>query len=75
MKFKIFITFLTITVGFILFYWLQVRPGEIRKNCEAYAGSKENTNYNRGKIRANNLYRQCLIKNGIQAESIYVNVE
>lgn len=71
--------FIKISFGIIfvvfLFYWFQIRPGEIRKNCEAYAGSKEDTNYDSGKRRANNLYRQCLIKNGMQAESIYVNVE
>lgn len=61
------ITFLLFSFSF---YWFAMRPAAIRRNCEAWASSK-----NYYKIAVNNAYRQCLVRNGMSPESIYVNLQ
>ncbi len=72
MKTKIMLLLGVVILLFIVisFYWFELRPGLIRKDCEAYAGSKSSS-----RIRINNLYRQCLIRNGLPPESIFVNLQ
>lgn len=62
-------------VGGFLFYWFAILPGQIRIFCENYAGSKADNSYGRGKQNLNNLYRQCLVQNGMSPESIFVNLQ
>lgn len=57
------------------FYWFQWRPSSIRKNCEFAIFSKEAVAYRGSKaMQQNNKYRQCLIRNGLAPESLFVNV-
>ena len=48
------------------FYWFQIRPSNIRKRCyiEAFMGIKFHEEKETREGR-NNLYKQCLVKNGI----------
>ena len=75
-KQKIIVISLIILSLAFLFYYFQWKPSEIRKNCEFSIFSKETAVY-RGSIavRQNNKYRQCLIKNGLPPESLFVNTE
>jgi hypothetical protein len=75
-KQKIVVISLVILSFAFIFYYVQWRPSEIRKNCEFSIFSKETAAY-RGPIaaRQNNKYRQCLVKNGLQPESLFVNTE
>lgn len=64
---------LLVLLGLLLigwFYWFQLRPHETRRNCEAFAGSKSSN-----KSIVNNFYRQCLVKNGMEPESLFVNTQ
>lgn len=55
----------------LLFYWSQIRPEEIRKKCEIEATNKGT----KSPIAINNFFRQCLVKNGMSPESIFVNLK
>lgn len=48
-------------------------PGRVRQSCEKYA--TENTPSYEHEKYTNNLYRGCLAKNGMQPESLYVNLD
>lgn len=64
-----------ILVSFV-FYWYQIRPENIRKNCQIYAVKKTPANgMNVNLKRRNNFYRECLVKNGRKPESLYVNLQ
>lgn len=57
-----------------LFYWFELRPQQIRKDCEFMIFSKERAYYTGSTaIRQNNEFRQCLVRNGLAPESLYVN--
>lgn len=59
-----------------LFYWYELRPNTIRRNCEWSVFSKETAEYvGEDSVIQNNKYRQCLIKNGLKPESIFVNTQ
>lgn len=67
---------LLIVIAGLSLYWFQIRPEEIRKNCEYAIFSKETAAYKGSyAVRQNNKYRQCLIRNGLAPESIFVNTE
>lgn len=56
------------------FYWFQWRPAQVRKNCEFAVFGKGAALYGGTMaVRQNNKYRQCLIRNGLAPESIFVN--
>lgn len=74
-KERLIFTFSLMAVALLLFYWFQWRPSEIRKDCVVYA--KTNTKDIRPRTDtpavANNYYRDCLARNGLKPESLFVN--
>lgn len=50
------------------FFWYELRPSDIRKNCEAYANSQDAYDVD----ESNNFYRMCLLRNGMKPESMFV---
>lgn len=68
--FKVTVVVLFIGLGF---YWFQLRPSEIRKDCGGKSLEYGKGNSDFGDI--NNFYRTCLIKNGMKPESMFVNLE
>jgi hypothetical protein len=59
-----------------LFYWFELRPNTIRKNCEFMIFSKQRAIYSGyGAVLQNNEFRQCLVRNGLAPESLYVNTQ
>lgn len=73
---KVLIVLIVILLFGGLFYWFQWRPNEIRKNCEWAVFSKESAEYEgENAVIQNNQYRQCLVKNGLNPESIFVNTQ
>jgi hypothetical protein len=56
---------------YLLFYWFQIRPSEIRKKCEYDASNK----YRYQQKRLNNFYRSRLVQNGMKPESLLVNIK
>lgn len=75
-KKALMITSIVLIVLFFGFYWFQWRPNEIRRNCEFEIFSKEGVRY-KGSVstRQNNKYRQCMVKNGLAPESLFVNTD
>ncbi|MBF8250177.1 MAG: hypothetical protein HW400_778 [Candidatus Levybacteria bacterium] len=71
MKYKKLFILIIIIVGTLLFYWYEIRPSNIRKSCEYQVFSKNRYS----DTDSNNSYRQCLIRNGLSPESIFVNTE
>jgi hypothetical protein len=68
----------SVAIGIVLsgglLYWFELRPQQIRKNCEFMIFSKERAYYTGiVAIRQNNEFRQCLVRNGLAPESLYVN--
>ena len=64
---------LILLIGFILFYWFQLRPGQIRKGCSVVA-SELSPQYNinehlqqlkEGVYFNETLYQKCLREHGI----------
>lgn len=52
------------------FYWFQIRPMNVRKYCV-----NESMEGNLNKRIKNNNYRICLVKKGLNPESLLVNIE
>lgn len=50
-----------------IFYWLQIRPSNIRKDCANQAMKEYG-----GRSSRNNYYRLCLTKSGLKPESLFV---
>jgi hypothetical protein len=65
----IFIPLVIMSLFAVAFYWFQWRPSEVRKKC---ANEIVNTSGQRIK---NNKYRECLLKEGMKPESLYVNLD
>lgn len=74
MKRAIAIIIIFVILAFI-FYWFQIRPENIRKECEAYVGSKYDLKNSFYLKRANNAYRDCLVQRGLKPESLLVNIK
>jgi len=73
---KIFIAFIALLLVAFLFYWFELRPQTIRRNCERLIFSKEMVYFSGSDaVEQNNKYRQCLVKNGLNPESIFVNTQ
>jgi hypothetical protein len=71
-KLRLLLIFITFVFLFLItgaFYWFQIRPSDIRKNCLKYARNKS-----KYAVQGNNYYRICLTENGMQPESVFVNV-
>lgn len=65
---KFFRWILLVLVLAAMFYWFQIRPQVIRRNCESTLSENMSA-------RQNNKFRECLVKNGLAPESLYVNTE
>lgn len=65
---KFFRWILLLLVLTATFYWFQVRPQVIRRNCESTLSGTASA-------RQNNKFRECLVKNGLAPESLYVNTD
>lgn len=78
-----FLILAILTFVTILFYWTNLRPGFIRKNCYETAMKSEvgdllkaiNPNAKPSKTEQNNIYRSCLVNNGLKAESLFINLK
>lgn len=61
-------------IGSAAFYWYEFRPSTIRKDCYLAVMKKSeeriNTDNKLTNDEANNLFRRCLVKNGIRAEDL-----
>jgi len=67
---KKLMVFMIILLGAILFYWLQIRPSQIRKNCYQWIidqpGEIENDlDWSGNRDTYNALYNSCLHKEGL----------
>lgn len=75
------IVILLVILGSGIFYWFQIRPSEIRKECsketkirvQQEEDAPGEPNYTSKQV--NNWYRICLIEHGLAGESLLVNVE
>lgn len=65
----LFVTFVLLVIVGGAFYWYEIRPSEIRRNCEAYANSQDAWDTE----ESNNFYRMCLLRNGMAPESMFVD--
>lgn len=73
---KILVISLLVLLFAIFFCWFEVRPSLVRKDCEWEIFSNERATYSGSTaIRQNNKYRQCLIRNGLKPESLFVNTD
>ena len=68
---KMSVILMFVLLGAYLFYWFQLRPIKIRKNCEK-ASQKYDSYFE--KRHRNNFYRVCLVQNGLKPESLFVNI-
>ena len=69
MKKKIFISLLLILLGFFLFYWLQIRPTEIRSYCDQVAWNEAQVGGYLSKSKQEKYdwkYTQCLHSQGLK---------
>ena len=71
---------LFILLGLLLlaswFYWHELKPAQVRRNCEWLIFSKESVAYTGSRaVRQNNEFRHCLVKNGLKPESLFVNTQ
>lgn len=62
--FKVVIIFITLLFIGITFYWYELRPSVIKKDCYNEAKSKE-WNLDYGRERYDFIYKQCLEKKGL----------
>lgn len=60
-------------IGFIIFtifYWFQIRPSEIRKECLNDLSETAKSSNGLSKTSMNDIYRMCLVKNGLKPENL-----
>lgn len=63
-----FVILLIVATVSFSFYWFNLRPASIRKDCAEKVSTVDES-----RSRKNNLYRECLAKNGIKPESLFVS--
>ncbi len=73
-KSRILLIFLSTILIAGWFYWFQWRPSEIRKECFKNISAKSGPE-NWTDSETNNYYRICLVKKGLPAESLLVNID
>lgn len=59
--------FFVLLISFALFYWFQIRPSAIRKDCYEYAYGTPNLGNTDEWVKATNYYFEaCLHRNGLK---------
>jgi len=71
--FKLLLALIILIIGVFLFYWFQLRPANIKQSCR----QKVEEIYDRGDEEltitgVNNRYRNCLVKEGLSPENLFV---
>lgn len=69
MKSKLLLIFPFVVIAAFLFYWFDMRISSIRIDCIKKATAEKKL-----PATANNLYRLCLVNNGLPPESVFVNL-
>lgn len=72
-KVVLFIVILVAVFLSISFYWYEYRPSNIRKECYSKVMQilrEKGVNNNPTNEEANNLFRRCLVKEGLNAEDL-----
>ena len=69
-------TYIILTVAFTLiggFYWFQLRPSNIRKDCYQTVLALRDRRPSDDELtikEGNNYYRRCLVEHGLKAEDV-----
>lgn len=67
---RIFLALVFLSVLIVIsisFYWFEWRPSAIRETCVTQARKNDYLQ------ESNNIYRECLSKNGMKPEDLYVD--